>query len=103
MSSKFSFLYVDIQFDASKCKLTWEKYAVQNVSCVFPIFLANTEVIFHYNSVGPWTKKHVDLLRKELDFNLPNYAFTDGGFEFRNDKLEFEMFLLIVAQKTNLF
>ena len=54
MRGKFSFLEVDIRFDATKCKqIRFEKQQF-NMGVVFsPTFVAYTKIIYRYKSEAP--------------------------------------------------
>ena len=53
MRGKFSFLYADIWFDVTKCKLIMKNSSF-NVLVVFsPIFVADTKITFVYNFLAP--------------------------------------------------
>ena len=60
MRGKFSFLYVDIWFDVTKCKFFCGKQQFEILIVFSPIFV-DTEIIFVYNFVAP------------LKFNISSY------------------------------
>ena len=45
----FSFSYVDIQSDASKCKFIFNRMLIG----FLPIFVADTKIIYGYNFAAP--------------------------------------------------
>ena len=52
-SSKFSFLYVDIQFDVRECKFSRKESSLKCWLRFSPISIAGTKIIFCYNFVAP--------------------------------------------------
>ena len=50
---KFSFLYVDIWFNVTKCKFIVKNSSFKTFVGFSPIFVADTKITFVYNSVAP--------------------------------------------------
>ena len=50
---KFSFLYVDIWFDVTKCKFIVKSSNFKLLLVFSPIFVADTKINFVYNFVAP--------------------------------------------------
>ena len=50
---KFSFIYVDIWFDVTKCNFFFEKQQFEMLVVFSPIFVADTKAICVYNFVAP--------------------------------------------------
>ena len=48
---KFSFLYVDIEFDVVKCKFILKKGQLKMFDVFLPIFMVYTKITFGYNFV----------------------------------------------------
>ena len=57
MRGKFSFLYVDIWFDVTKCKFNVKNGSFEMLVVFSPIFVEDTKITFAYNFVAP-LKKH---------------------------------------------
>ena len=55
MRDKFSFLYVNIWFDATKCKFIMKMGSFNMLVVFSPIFVADTKANFVYNFVAPLT------------------------------------------------
>ena len=55
MRGKFSFLYVDIWFDVTKCKFNVKGSSFEMLVVFSPIFVADTKITFVYNFVAPLT------------------------------------------------
>ena len=53
MSGKFSFLYVDIWFNVTKCKFIVKNSSFEMLVVFSPIFVADTKTTFVHNFVGP--------------------------------------------------
>ena len=53
MRGKFSFLYVDIWFDVTKCKFNVKGSSFEMLVVFSPIFVADTKITFVYNFVAP--------------------------------------------------
>ena len=53
MRDKFSFLYLDIWFDVTKCKFIVKNSSFEMFVMFSPIFVANTKITFVYNLVAP--------------------------------------------------
>ena len=53
MRGKFSFLYVDIWFDVTKCKFIVKNSSFEMLVVFSPIFVADTKITFVYNFVAP--------------------------------------------------
>ena len=57
MRGKFSFLYVDIWFDVTKCKFNVKNSSFEMLVVFSPIFVEDKKITFAYNFVAP-LKKH---------------------------------------------
>ena len=53
VGDKFSFLYVDIWFDVTKCKFNVKDCSFEMLVVFSPIFVADTKITFVYNFVSP--------------------------------------------------
>ena len=53
MRGKFSFLYVDIWFNVTKCKFIVKNSSFEMLVVFSPIFVADTKITFVYNFVAP--------------------------------------------------
>ena len=53
---KFSFLYVDIWFDVTKCKSIGKNSSFKVLLMFSPVFVADTKTTFVYNFVAPLTQ-----------------------------------------------
>ena len=53
MIDKFSFLYVDIFFDLTKCKFIEKNNSFKMLVVLSPIFEADTKITFVYKFVAP--------------------------------------------------
>ena len=53
MRGKFSFLYVDIWLDLTKCKSILKKSSFKMLVVLSAIFVADTKVTFVYDFVAP--------------------------------------------------
>ena len=53
MRGKFSFLYVDIWFDVTKCKFIVKNSSFEMLVVFSSIFVADTKITFVYNFVAP--------------------------------------------------
>ena len=53
MRGKFSFLYVDIWFDVTKCKFIMRNSSFKMLDVFSPIFMADAKITFVYNFVAP--------------------------------------------------
>ena len=53
MGGKFSFLYVDLCFDVTKCKFNVKNSSFEMLVVFSPIFVADTKITFVYNFVAP--------------------------------------------------
>ena len=56
MRGKFSFLYLDIWFDVTKCKFIVKNRSFEMLVMFSPNFVADTEITFVYNFVAPLIK-----------------------------------------------
>ena len=56
MRGKFSFLYVDIWLDLTKCKSILKKSSFKMLVVLSSIFVADTKVTFAYDFVAPLKK-----------------------------------------------
>ena len=54
---KFSFLYVDICFDVTKCTFTVKHSSFKMLVVFSPMFVADTKITFVYNFVAPLIAK----------------------------------------------
>ena len=52
MRGKFSFLYVDIWFDVTKCKFIMRNSSFKMLDVFSPIFVADAKITFVYNLVA---------------------------------------------------
>ena len=59
MRGKFSFLYVDIWFDVTKCKFIVKNSSFEMLVVFSPIFVADTKITFVYNFVAPLSLSRV--------------------------------------------
>ena len=57
MSGKFSFLYVDIWFNVTKCKFIVNNSSFEMLVVFSPIFVPDTKITFVYNFVAPLISK----------------------------------------------
>ena len=53
MRSKFSFMYVGICFDVTKCKFIVKNSRLKMLVVFLPIFVVYTKITFIYNFVAP--------------------------------------------------
>ena len=53
MRSEISFVYVNIWFDVTKCKFIMKNRRLKFLVVAWPIFVADTKLIFVYNFVAP--------------------------------------------------
>ena len=60
MRGKFSFLYVDIWFNVTKCKFIVKNSSFEMLVVFSPIFVADTKMTFVYNFVAPLISKSSD-------------------------------------------
>ena len=57
MRGKFSFLYVDIWFNVTKCKFIVKNSSFEMLVVFSPIFVADTKMTFVYNFVAALISK----------------------------------------------
>ena len=69
MRGKFSFLYVDIWFDVTKCKFIVKNSSFEMLVVFSPIFVADTKITFVYNFVAPLRGKKNRLILNFAEFN----------------------------------
>ena len=60
MRGKFSFLYVDIWFDVTKCKFIVKNSSFEMLVVFSHIFVADTKITFVYNFVAPLNLEKVE-------------------------------------------
>ena len=60
MRGKFSFLYVDIWFDVTKCKFIVKNSSFEMLVVFLHIFVADTKITFVYNFVAPLNLEKVE-------------------------------------------
>ena len=53
MRGRFSFLYLDIWFNVTKCKFIVKNRSFEMLVVFSPIFVADTKITFVYNFVAP--------------------------------------------------
>ena len=68
MRGKFSFIYVDIWFDLTKCKFIVKNISFKMLAVLSPIFVPNPKITFVFDFVAP--------LKLELRFAYITRAFS---------------------------
>ena len=84
MGGKFSFLYVDLCFDVTKCKFNVKNSSFEMLVVFSPIFVADTKITFVYNFVAPLKNLLLLLFKFHYHgFKLLSYIF-DLSFGVEN-------------------
>ena len=88
VTGKFSFLYVDIWFDMTKCKFIMKNSSFKMLVVFSPSFVTDTKITFVYNFVAPLNadKTNYSLFHKpsktdDLPLLLPKLLINDKKVE----------------------
>ena len=82
MRGKFSFLYVDIWFDATKCKFITKNSSFKMLVVFLPIFVAQTKI--KQNFVAPLSILLCDVINSANMELIPLMLISEDAWKTKN-------------------